>query len=434
MSPRLLQKRQNTNSLDLPFSGSVVVSNPTPTASVLAQDTTAAGGSTQTGVPLVSTDSSSAALSTSTPDASSSSTPSSTPSPANQIPLSTVIGACVAAFVAFLLAVLLAVYCSRRRKRDKQRSLSSRPYTTAKSSSRRRSHPEAWGRLQDEEEDRWEGKSSPLKQRPTSGSGPKEWLAAMFSRTPSTPSLEKSAEGHFPALRESFGTLEPFEKYHPHLAAEMALQAGEQVALPPPARLFMGRTAMGPSVSWDGETLGTESFVTNRSLLSGAMSPTLMSKEKPTPPATASDAHRWESAEVLHTDHTASFVDKDPFADTTGGPLKKVPSNPFFNAQEKQPMRPPPRATDANPFSDSCSVIAPDTDSTVDLVPQRNLGALDSLIAALETTPAGAEEPLRIASMHSSVYSSSSYLASERGEDADSVRTLPSQPIQPSHS
>jgi len=348
--------------------------------------------------------------------------------------MSTVIGACVAAFVAFLLAILLAVYCSRRRKRDKKRPLLSRPRNAANSSPRRRSYPEAWGRLQDEEEDRWDGKSSPLKQRPTSGSGPKEWLAAMFSRTPSTPSVEKSADSHFPAVRESFGTLEPFEKYHPHLAAEMASQAGSQVALPPPARLFMGRTDMGPAVSWDGETLGTESFVTNQSLLSGAMPPTLMSKEKPTPPATASDAHRWESAEVLHTDHTASFVDQDPFADTTGVPLKRAASNPFFNAQDYKPMRPPPRATNADPFSDSCSVIAPDTDSTVDMVPQRNFGALDSLIAALETTPAGVEERLRIASMHSSIYSSSSYLASERGEDTDSVTTLPFQPIQHSHS
>ena len=431
MTARLLHKRQNTNSLDLPFSGSVVVSNPTPTASVLAHDTAAVGSSSpQTGVPLVSTASSSAAFSTSTSDASSSSTPSSTSN--NQIPLGTVIGACLAAFVALLLAIFLALYCSRRQKRDQKRRIASRACNAAKSL-RRLSHPNAWGRLHDDEEDRWDGKSSPLKTRPNSG--PIEWLAAMFSRAPSTPSVEKSAEGPTPPMRESFGTLEPFEKYHPHLAAQMALEAGAQVTVPPPARPFMGRTDVGPSVSWDGETLGAESFVTSRSLLqSGAMSPTWMSNEKLTPPATASDPHRWHKAEVLHTDHTAAVADRDPFADITSAPLRRTASNPFFNAQEKQRKRPPPLpTTSTNPFADSCSVIASDADSTVDLVPQRNPAAIVSLIEALETGPDQTEEPLRIPSMHSSIYSSSSYLASELGDDASTVAAFPYPPVHHPH-
>ncbi|KAL4072590.1 hypothetical protein V8B97DRAFT_1957013 [Scleroderma yunnanense] len=428
-NPMLLRKRQTSSSLDVPFSGSVVVSNPTPTASLLVQNTAAVGGSSETGVPLISTDSSSSAPSTSASDASASSTSSSTTSPINQISMGTVIGACIGAFVSLLLAISLAIYCSRRQKQIQKRCLSSRARNAENNSSRRRSHLEAWGRLQDAEEDRWEGKSSSMKQRPPSGSGPKEWLAAMFSRAPSTPSVEKSSESHAPAMRESFGTLEPFEKYHPHLAAEMASQTGSQVAMPPPVRPFMGRIDIGPSVSWDGETLGAESFLSRRSLLSGTMSPTLMSKEKPTPPATASDPHRWERAEVLHTDHTPSIASvQDPFADTTGAPLQRVASNPFFNAQEKLSKRPPLPTTNANPFADSASVTVPDTDSTDDLLPPRNPQALASLIAALDTTPAQAEERLRIASMQSSVYSSSSYIASENGEDAVTAAAFPYPP------
>ncbi|KAI6154934.1 hypothetical protein BKA82DRAFT_1009119, partial [Pisolithus tinctorius] len=51
--------------------------------------------------------------------------------------------------------------------------------------------------------------------------------------------------------------------------------------------------------------------------------------------------------------------------------------------------------------------------------------ALQSLIAILETSPAEVEGRLLAISVQSSVYSRSSYLASETGEDAISIAAFP---------
>ncbi|KAI6108208.1 hypothetical protein F5141DRAFT_1203587 [Pisolithus sp. B1] len=289
----------------------------------------------------------------------------------------------------------------------------SRHRNAANDFSRRRSHLEPWGRLPDYNEDHWEGKPS-MRQRPSSS--PIDKLAAMFNRAPSTNSGEKSSEGLH--ARESFGTMQPFEKYHPDLAAEMASQAAvaeadSEIMKPPPARTFMNHA----------ESIGSR--------LSGNMSPTMMSKEKMTPAAIRSHLHRWESAEVLHTDHSAPADGRqNPFADSGAVSLKRGASNPFFNAQEKPTKRTLLPNTSANPFADSHSVTSPPMDSAANLDSTGNVRALQSLIAALETSPAEVEERLRVISMQSSIYSHGSYLASETGEDAVSVTAFPYPPTQ----
>ncbi|KAG6334219.1 hypothetical protein ID866_4863 [Astraeus odoratus] len=428
---RLLRVRQDSSSsLDLPVSGSLVVGSPDPTASALAQNTAAVPGSgLATGVPLIpSSDSPPVATSTSTPSTAASSTASTTSASSGQIPLGTVIGACLAAFVALVLAIVLAVYCSRRQRRTPQkRSPTSRARNLASNASRRRSHLEPWDRLKDEEEDHWEGKSatsaSAAKQRPASVSGPFEKLAAMFGRSPSANSSEEKPAGARGAGRESFGTLQPFEKYHPDLAAEMASglasEAGSQIAKPPPVRSFMGRTEIGPAVSWDGETIAADSF------LSGTMSPTFVSKEKLTPAATASDPHRWERAEVLHTDYAGSIASHpSSFADSSSAKLRRAPSNPFFNAQVKQFKRPTPPKPQPNPFADPAPAdeVSSPVESPANAIPASNTRALQSLIAALQ--PADADPRSRVVSMQSSVYSSGSYIANGN-DDVDSVTSLP---------
>lgn len=424
--PRLLQQRQD--SAVLPVSGSVVVSDPTPTASALVQNTAAVASGTQSGVPLVtSSDNSQSTSTTAASDSSTTTDPSSSSSSGSQIPLSTVIGACVAAFAVLIFAVLLAFYCLKRQKSNQKHS-SSRHRNAANDFSRRRSHLEPWGRLPDYNEDHWEGKPS-MRQRPSSS--PIDKLAAMFNRAPSTNSGEKSSEGLH--ARESFGTMQPFEKYHPDLAAEMASQAAvaeadSEIMKPPPARTFMNHAE---SMSWDGDTVRGDSFLSRGSRLSGNMSPTMMSKEKMTPAAIRSHLHRWESAEVLHTDHSAPADGRqNPFADSGAVSLKRGASNPFFNAQEKPTKRTLLPNTSANPFADSHSVTSPPMDSAANLDSAGNVRALQSLIAALETSPAEVEERLRVISMQSSIYSHGSYLASEMGEDAVSVTAFPYPPTQ----
>lgn len=88
-----------------------------------------------------------------------------------------------------------------------------------------------------------------------------------------------------------------------------------------------------------------------------------------------------EGAGVLHTDHSGP-ADGSRILGTAAVPLKRVATNPFFNAQE-QPTRWTllPNAT-KNSFADSHSIAVP-----ASLRPAGNDGALPSLIVALETSP-----------------------------------------------
>ncbi|KAF8841827.1 hypothetical protein BDN67DRAFT_980096 [Paxillus ammoniavirescens] len=429
---RLLRKRQS-GSGSLPVSGSVVVSDPTPTASSLAQNTAVPDlNAAPSGVPLLSTP-----IGVSPTTADQSSTPSAS-SPANssddQISLGTVLGACIAAFIALILAILLAIYCSKRQKQSRGRSSPrSQSRNAVNNSSRRRSHLEPWKRMSDNE-DRWEG-GQQVNQRPPSG--PMEKLGAMFHRTPSTTSAEKSSEGH---NRESIGTMQHFTKYHPGLASEMAMQAAikdadQQLTKPLPTRQFTGRAAVGPAVSLDGETVTGDSYL---SLLSGTMTPTMMATAKSTPPATASDPHRWESAEVLHLDGTGSEYSevgelRNPFADSASSVRGH---NPFFNAQRKPLRRSTPPSNHDNPFADPPAAVTadPSTDSVFSESSAGNTRALQSLIAALGVPQEDVQERLRIASMQSSRYSyASRYTTGDEGEDFISATAFPDPPTQIRH-
>lgn len=418
-----LLKRQSTSLSGL--SGSLVISN-TPTATVLAQDSTAAHISgSYTGIPL--------AQSTPTPSPTSSSATTPPSSSSGDISLGTVIGVCVGAFFLLVLVIFLAIYCSKRQQPQRRGNTSQFRNTK---NSRRRSHLGSWNRLKDNRD----RKSDDLPmQRPPSG--PMEKLGAMFHRTPSTNSGEKSYDTH--GNRESIGTMQHFAQYHPGLAEEMA----SKPAKPPPVQRFDGRSQADsvPTISWDSRTLGGESFLSMHSRLSGTMTPTA-TVAKSTPPATASGSHRWESAEVGHLDGDGSEMSeagdlRSPFADggaSVKSGLSRNVSNPFFNAQEKPKKRTPPANTtpahDPNPFTDSNAVITrsfPNTSSeTITLAnsSSNNTQAMQSLIAALEMPP---EDRLaRVVSMQSSYYSRSSTVMS--GDDADVV-SVTAFPYPPTH-
>ncbi|KAG8213393.1 hypothetical protein J3R82DRAFT_11892 [Butyriboletus roseoflavus] len=411
---KTLHKR---DSYVVPASGSVVESNPTPTASILAQNTAVVANpnSTQVGIPLVSTsvlESSSTTLAqSSTPTASASSTASA----GNQLSLGTVIGACVAALIALILAVTLAIYCSKRQTPGYLKSRNA-----ANNVSRRRSHLEPWTRIGDDGERRegQEQSNRPMRQRPPSGP-----LGAMFHRTISTTSGEKSSEGH---NRESIGTMHHFAKYHPCLAAEMASQGAikgvkgvdGELAKPPPVLHLMNRGSdMTHPISLDGDTIRGDSFM---SLHSDSKSPHMVAMAKSTPAAIVSALHRWESAEVMHVSQVGSDFSeagefRNPFSDSAPSTAKSSPKgeNPFFSARDHPVKRTLLPNTHKNPFSDSYYT----RDSST---------AIRSLIAALEE-PHGLDSDDRIVSVQSSVYSRGT---ADDGDSAISVTAFPYPPTQ----
>lgn len=293
-----------------------------------------------------------------------------------------------------------------------------------------------WDRLNDDKESQ-----HIIPPRPPSG--PIEKLGAMFHRTPSTTSGEKSSDGH--GNRESIGTMQHFAKYHPGLAEEMASKPVDLgyvvVTKPPPAQRFMGRAQADsvPTISWDGDTVGGDSFLSVHSRLSGTMSPT-MTVAKFTPPATVSGSHRWESAEVGHIDVYGSEMSeagdsRNPFADAASvksGVSRRV-TNPFFNAQEKPQKRTLLANTtpESNPFADSNTptprpFLDVEARSNSD-TSSNNSRAMQCLIAALDMP---VETGLRVSSMQSSHYSHNSTIMSCDEIDAVSVTAFPYPPTQ----
>ena len=252
-----------------------------------------------------------------------------------------------------------------------------------------------------------------MRQRPPSAS-----FGAMFQRTISTASGEKSSESH---NRESVGTMQHFVKYHPDLAAEMASQGtvtgvDGSVPKPPPALQLMGRGLdMAPPISWDGETIGGESFISLHSGLANPTSPVMMATAKSTPLATTSSLHRWESAEVVHVSQIGSdFSDygelQNPFADSASSVKSSLKvQNPFFGARDQPVRRTIVPDTHKNPFADA---NAPRESSDA---------AIQSLIAALQNPTSND----RIVSLQSSVYSRMT------GDDADSAISVTAFPYPP---
>ncbi|KAG2076671.1 hypothetical protein BDR04DRAFT_703745 [Suillus decipiens] len=421
--------------------GSVIVTNTSPTATALVQNTTPAPDSdSPTGIQLASlTSSVSLPSSSAAPAATTSSTSTSS---GNNISLGTVIGTCVGAFILLVLVISLALYCARRQKPQHRGNTSptSRSRNAANNLSRRRSHLQPWDRLDDDKEAQQD-------RSPRPPSGPMEKLGAMFNRTPSTTSREKSSDSH--GNRESIGTMQHFAKYHPGLAEEMASKPTDLgyvvVTKPPPVRQFMGRAQADavPPVSWDGNTVAGDSFLSMHSCLSGTISPT-MAMAKFTPPATASGSHRWESAEVGHIDvcgpeKSEVGESRNPFADAASvksGISRRV-TNPFFNAQEKPQRRTHLVNTkpESNPFADiNTSTPQPfvEVDARLNTNIETNVNnsrAMECLIAALNMP---AEGSLRLSSIRSSHYSHNSTIMScdEVDVDAVSVTAFPYPPTQ----
>lgn len=315
------------------------------------------------------------------------------------IPLGTVIGACVGALAGALILILVGLWLYRRSDPKKRRPTRTGPGLQPN-----------WNKLGDDD-DKWEGMH---KTKEVAEVAPMEKLT-MFKK--STPSIytTKSASEVLPAF--DFGA-HPFSQYHPNLAKELASSNDETRA--PPFRTDSS------AVSWDGDTVGGASFRSAR--MSGAMSPSL-DIARPTPALTNSEPHRWESAEVVHLEgHVADVVHPDlnnPFVHPTE--RRKSEHNPFFGSsslRSPSASKPnkgkgreitPPQPV-ANPFADSSDVSGEKTPThltfthaAVDSVSSvsSNDRAIQSLIAALGSTPEEVQERLNFANVAPSIVSDS---------------------------
>lgn len=178
------------------------------------------------------------------------------------------------------------------------------------------------------------------------------------------------------------------------------------------------------------------------------MSPTL-NMAIPTPPATASIPHRWQSAEVVDVQSVDVIDDDNLFG--VGSHRRKSSNNPFFKAQEtstnslgrslfnstahmaSKPVKGDERTVNDNPFSDNNALSFPlpfaqhaakDSLSSI----SSNDRAIQNLIAALEISEEEVQERLRVASMQPSFISSTSIYTSG-GEEEDMTQAFPLPPL-----
>ncbi|KAJ7475780.1 hypothetical protein FB451DRAFT_1244726 [Mycena latifolia] len=399
-------------------------------------------------------------VASSTSDADDASASSAVPasSASSEISLGTVIGVCLAALAGAIALILIGLWLYKRGNKPRRRS----PSNAHKAVDKDR----AWGKL-DDDDDKWEGKEGKYQQKGVVSVGPMEKLT-MFKKTPSIrTTYTQSTQEPLPSVAHF---THPFAQYHPDLAKELAQDDGADLA-EPPRRQFLARVDPVPPISWDGETVGRDSFLSLSS--NPAMSPG-MDMAIPTPQLTSSEPHYWESAEVMHYDQNGDALPR-------GRPItavaeaerrRKSANNPFFGARmsthsthsrsrsqsrsrtpsfsspsksglpEPDPNTmpaPPPAAytreekgkyrvatppspttsmapstiTGHNPFSDPIEPIVPFKPDHFSK--DSHDRALQSLIAALgpSHSPAEVQERLRVASMNPSVVTESEY-----GEDA----------------
>ncbi|KAJ3998966.1 hypothetical protein F5050DRAFT_1109401 [Lentinula boryana] len=421
------------------IAGALTVGTGPTTATALAEATNPASNvnptvdGLATGTNLVSTPSSAPSSSTFVPTAAASSSSSSNGS---SISMGTVIGACVGTLVGVLALVLLALWLYKRSDPAKQR----RPSTRAGPGLQPN-----WNKLGDDD-DKWEGMNQKAE---TVEIAPMEKLTMFKKATPSIRTAYTAKTEELPAF--DFGS-HPFSQYHPNLAKELA--SVDEPPLPP----FTHRTDSAV-VSWDGDTVGGASFLSARSnRVSGSMSPSL-DIARPTPALTNSVPHRWESAEVIHIEgHVAEIIEprdaENPFEHHSE--RRKSQHNPFFGssssslpiakidkgkAREITPLPPIPIS---NPFADDSETM-----DNMDRTPTRptfnhqvvgsissvtsNDRAIQSLIAALDTTPEEVQARLKVAepSLASdtadSIYTSAEY----NSEDEDAEDVTKSFPLPP---
>ncbi|KAK7690922.1 hypothetical protein QCA50_006025 [Cerrena zonata] len=424
---------------------------PTGTAAVSAPPLAGDGAITLTSFQASSTSSSEVASQTATAQSASRSEPS----------IGTVVAACIGAFVGAGVIIFVLYWWIKRPAGQKSRARNAPGADQG--------HERNWNRLDEDGggEDTWENKHKSQAEEDEKNFG------GMFKKTNSMRTTRTAR-----ALEEHGFDLPPleFSKYRPGLAEELAQ----------PEKPFVHRQDSG--ISWDGETVGDDSFLSLRSV-SGAISPTGVAK--PTPPAMTSVIHRWESAEVLTVEEpqAAHTVDtKNPFSDYAAvEDRRKSGANPFFGAQEigrstsrgarsrsnstaaatGRHSRSASRvsristvtrartmssagastsdtqtrvASAADPFSDEAAAGIPkllkghaQSDSTSSN-PLGNEHAMKSLIAALNLTQEEVEERLRVASFHPSIstrYSGVSGMSglTEDQDDAATIRDFPKPPF-----
>lgn len=324
--------------------------NQASVAPTLVVDTDApAGGGFTTAPGLVSTYTPVITLlPTTTPNPTSdSSQPSATveasSSSSRTISMSTVIGSCVGAFIGAVALIALGFWFYRRYQRSLKASYRSRgrgPLNSRADLQRHRSHREHWGKLEDSNpEDKWEGRG---KQSATEESvGPMEKLT-MFKKAPSV----RTAYTHTEEEPMHFEIPHPFAQQYPLYNRSQVnpendssdYSNNQSMHIPKP---FIDHDTNPHVFSWDDATQGSFLSVrTHSERLSGAMSPSL-NMAIPTPPATSSPLHRWESAEIINFDgQSAEIVNANPFEDENRAEERRKSSgNPFFGAHDDVPRR-----------------------------------------------------------------------------------------------
>ncbi|KAJ7170597.1 hypothetical protein C8R43DRAFT_55914 [Mycena crocata] len=413
-------------------------------------------------------------------DVSSSAVPAPSSS-SHEISMGTVIGVCLAALAGAVAIILVGLWLYKRGNKPRPRS----PSNAHKGVDKER----AWGKLDDDNEDKWEGKEGKYQQKGVVSVGPMEKLTMFKKGTPSmrtTYTNTQENEQDPEPLPSVAHFTHPFAQYHPNLAKEFAQDDNAEI-VQPPQRQFLARVETVPPISWDGDTVGRDSFL---SLSSNPAISTPIDMAIPTPQLTSSEPHYWESAEVMHYDQNGDALPRGRASvavEQDSVPRRKSANNPFFGASERismysthsrsrsqsrsrtssfsAPIEPtipdpitmpaaPPAAftreekgkyravtppsptssmapstiTGHNPFSDPIVPFKAEHASK-----DSHDRALASLLAALGPThtPTDVEERLRVASMQPSVVSESAYTETEYGDDATLHQSWPVPPSRP---
>ncbi|KAI1797263.1 hypothetical protein LXA43DRAFT_983527 [Ganoderma leucocontextum] len=424
-------------------------------------NTAAPTGGVTSAPPLVSD--SSIVLTTTTPSSTSSSSPPSdtslgqsavSSSGRSQVPLGTIVGAGIGVFIG-IVVLMFIFYAWHKRSTEKKLSTTGRRNAEGKAEQQRQ-QARQFQQLDDSES--IQGDVSPTSPNVRAQQELDEKNFSMFKKSPSVRSAYTHKTGSDDGNHFDLPQLE-FTKYHPNLAQELSLDI--------PQKPFASAARENSGVSWDGETLGDDSFLSMRSarVESGTMSPTMV-MAKMTPPATASALHRWESAEVLHIEEEDTSLvpqSKNPFAEMAEEQRSRG-TNPFFNAQDMHRRSRAGRSrsnsrtsrtsrahslvrsdtlgtvnSSTNPFLDPHEAVPfsaiqmPSPNSILHSPPLptgasiQMLGsehAMASLIAALDLTKDAAEERLRVVSMQGSVMSAYS------NDDSD-IATMREFPLPP---
>ncbi|KAF8199557.1 hypothetical protein BJ912DRAFT_654898 [Pholiota molesta] len=451
-----LAKRQAGDPLAIPTVSGVSGVTAVPTAvgtatNGLAIDSNAATTGSETAPNLAFTETNTPTI-TATPaptpttasDASNASAPTEQVAAAasKNIALSTVIGSCVGAFIGASALIIFGIWIYRRYSRSlKKRALSRGPLSLARNvtadQARRRSRLEPWNKLEDGD-DKWEGMYQ-TKERETDQVAPMEKLT-MFKKTPSV----RTAYTHKSTDVSAFDFPQSYADFDPKLAETLSMGSAKM----PEPRPFMGRVDADPPQSWNSN--GSQSYLSvHTQMSSGAMSPSLH-MAIPTPPPTATQAHIWESAEVVHySEAQTANIEHDDHSQSAN--QRRSIHNPFFNARDEDP-RPRSRSNSVtkapvtksptakgkermrysnDPFDDINEQMPKPPKFVQHLATASSSSteskekALQSLIAALDISEGEARSRLRIASMQPSFISN---ISSIGGDIEDVTKDFPLPP------